>query len=71
MGSFTVLLNGNPYFGDLESIPITVIPTIITINVVPVNPGTLTEFNYTFYLILLLFSKLLLSKNPFGSYFTF
>jgi len=47
--SFTILLNGIPYFGDLESIPITVVPTTITINVVPVNPGTLTEFNYTFY----------------------
>ena len=47
--SFTVLLNGIPYFGDLESIPITVIPTTITINVVPINPGTLTQFNYTFY----------------------
>jgi hypothetical protein len=47
--SFTVLLNGIPYFGDLESITITTIPTTITINVVPVNPGTLTQFNYTFY----------------------
>jgi hypothetical protein len=47
--SFTVLINGTPYFGDLESIPITVVPTTITINVVPVNPGTLTQFNYTFY----------------------
>ena len=49
VSSFTILLNGVPYFGDLESIPITVVPTTITINVVPVDPGTLTEFNYTFY----------------------
>jgi len=47
--SFTILLNGVLYFGDLESIPITVIPTILTINVVPINTGTLTQFNYTFY----------------------
>jgi len=49
VSSFTILLNGVPYFGDLESIPITVVPTTITINVVPVDPGTLTQFNYTFY----------------------
>ena len=49
VSSFTILLNGVPYFGDLESIPITIVPTTITINVVPVDPGTLTEFNYTFY----------------------
>lgn len=47
--SFTILVNGAPYFGDLESIPITTASTTITINVVPINPGTLTEFNYTFY----------------------
>ncbi len=47
--SFSILVNGLPYFGDLESIPINTIPTTITINVVPINPGTLTQFNYTFY----------------------
>ena len=47
--SFSILLSGVLYFGDLESIPITAIGTIITINVVPINPGTLTQINYTFY----------------------
>ena len=47
--SFSISLSGVLYFGDLESIPITAINTIITINVVPINPSTLTQINYTFY----------------------
>ena len=47
--SFSISLSGVLYFGDLESIPITASNTIITINVVPINPGTLTQINYTFY----------------------
>lgn len=47
--NFSVLIDGNPYFGDLENIPITTLFSTITITVTPIDPGTLTEFNYTFY----------------------
>jgi len=48
--SYSILINGNPYFGTLNSIPVSS-SDVITFDIVPTDSSQQTEINFVFYIL--------------------